>query len=238
MKYIFLILILGNFFNLYSQNDTVKNYFFSANFNLQYKFIIGDPYSPSFYMHPSHPGYPSWYPDQTNYSTFSFNSNINFNCRIYKKIFFKTGLQYFNRRTKVTSNYDTITKYSEPQYRNTWPLKAVYNSNSIEIPVVINYTSKRIIIGAGLGIELFDFNYNHFELYDQSKKTSIKNIFIWNDYNKSGEFPMAFVCSFDYLLNKKKYPLYLTSNIKKYIGVNEIYVSLGLNVFLTKMSNN
>lgn len=238
MKYIFLVLFCCNFFNLYSQNDTEKKYFFSGNINLQYKYIIGDSYFPSYYFSPLYGDVSHWSPDRTYHSLFSYNGKIFFNCKIHNKIYFKTGLEYFNKRSIITSNYDTITKYSEPQFLNTRVLKSVYNSNSIEIPVIINYISNKIIIGAGFNFGFFDFNYNYFELYDQSKRTEMKNTFVWTNYKKAGEFPLSFVCSFDYLLFNKKIPIYLSSNIKKYLDRKEIYFGLGLNMILSKSIKN
>ncbi len=170
--------------------------------------------------------------------TFGYSIGLLFTYKFDKHLEFTSGLLYFLRKDVFEKNQDTAIKYGNGSairdINNV--LKYDYSYNNFEIPILLQYCTKKITLYHGCNLSLISYKNAAYEyLINQ-----YPNLPKWTTSNKTiagWELPLkifpTFQTSYEFQIKKIKFNPYAAI----YYAVkdqNDFYIQLGINVPLLK----
>jgi hypothetical protein len=219
----------------------VKKMQFVIRAGAHYKTFLGNKY-----IEPTPYGYADEYSKHqyerfTKIPTWGFSTGLLVTYRLNEHWGLTSGLQYFLKKDVFENNQDTVIKYGNGSYirdiHNT--LKYDYTYHNIEVPLLFQYSAKKITFYAGCYFALITYKKATYTyVINQLPQTpqwtsSSKTISGW-------EIPLKFFptiqASYEVQLKKIKFSPYIAF----YYAVknqNDIYTQLGINFPIVKNQN-
>ena len=158
---IYIVLLILLQIHSYSQDkkDLISlgyNHYFSIKAGFLYKNFFGSKYIELRPTTPTTTGKQYQYDGFTKIPTIGFQGGILFSIKIYRPIYFSTGLQLSFRKDIYKGNPDSVLKYPPPASIH-YIVKYNYLYYNIEIPFLLSYKIKNweIYLGINLPLVLF-----------------------------------------------------------------------------------
>lgn len=178
-----------------------------------YSHLFGQHYIPYDYSTPNIATVSSEFAGFTIKPLPSIQLGAFYSYNFYKKMIFQSGLIFFNERKNLYGNVDSIIKF---KMMNQYP--GIYISNSVinysfittklEIPLLIGYHTKRIVISGGFKIIPLFYNYTMKEFLNGEKTESYELKRIDSHISVTSYIDRFF--KVNYLFKIKRFPSYFS----------------------------